>query len=122
MGWDDTGLPTERRVQNHFNVRVDLHVPYEPGIDVSQSPEKSKVPPRLVSRPNFIEFCHRVTADDERAFKDLFQRIGLSVDWREEYATIDARCRRIAQRSFLDLHAKGHVYSVTAAPVWERVF
>src|SRR3990172_2821228 len=30
MGWDDNGLPTERRVQNLFHVRCDPHAPYEP--------------------------------------------------------------------------------------------
>ena len=30
MGWDDNGLPTERRVQNHFGVRCDPSVPYDP--------------------------------------------------------------------------------------------
>src|SRR6266852_5245444 len=30
MGWDDNGLPTERRVQNHFGVRCDPSLPYEP--------------------------------------------------------------------------------------------
>src|SRR5438128_1547179 len=29
MGWDDNGLPTERRVQNHFGVLCDPSLPYE---------------------------------------------------------------------------------------------
>ena len=28
MGWDDNGLPTERRVQNYYGVRVDPTLPY----------------------------------------------------------------------------------------------
>ena len=28
MGWDDNGLPTERRVQNFFGVRCDPSLPY----------------------------------------------------------------------------------------------
>ncbi len=28
MGWDDNGLPTERRVQNYFGVRCDPSQPY----------------------------------------------------------------------------------------------
>src|SRR5688500_13038914 len=31
MGWDDNGLPTERRVQTYFGVRCDPSLPYEPG-------------------------------------------------------------------------------------------
>ena len=28
MGWDDNGLPTERRVENYFGVRCDPSLPY----------------------------------------------------------------------------------------------
>ncbi len=28
MGWDDNGLPTERRVQNYYGVRCDPSLPY----------------------------------------------------------------------------------------------
>ena len=28
MGWDDNGLPTERRVQNYYGVRGDASLPY----------------------------------------------------------------------------------------------
>src|SRR6266496_1946816 len=34
MGWDDNGLPTERRVQNHFGVRCDPSLPYEQNLTV----------------------------------------------------------------------------------------
>ena len=30
MGWDDNGLPTERRVQNHYGVRCEPAMPYDP--------------------------------------------------------------------------------------------
>src|SRR3978361_1770449 len=29
MGWDDNGLPTERRVQNYYGVRCDPSLPYD---------------------------------------------------------------------------------------------
>ena len=32
MGWDDNGLPTERRVQNYFGVRCDPSLPYDAGL------------------------------------------------------------------------------------------
>ncbi|MGH9078249.1 MAG: class I tRNA ligase family protein, partial [Acidimicrobiales bacterium] len=32
MGWDDNGLPTERRVQNYFNVRCDPSLPWVEGL------------------------------------------------------------------------------------------
>ena len=100
MGWDDNGLPTERRVQNYFNVRCDPTVPYRP----SHRPAPGRQgPPELVSRLNFIELCEQLTAQDEVVFKDLFRRLGLSVDWSQEYATINTHCRRLSQLSFLRL-------------------
>ncbi len=129
MGWDDNGLPTERRVQNYFNVRAEPGAPYIPGLKVTPVHERDGAqgkrqdePSLVVSRQNFIELCHRVTALDEVVYRDLFQRLGLSVDWREEYATIDDRCRRIAQRSFLDLWQKGHVYQVESPTMWDVDF
>jgi len=127
MGWDDNGLPTERRVQNYFNVRVDVKQPYEAGLTLppvaADGKGKDKLPPpRTVSRPNFIELCHEVTRTDEKAFMALWRRLALSVDWEEEYATIDDRCRKLAQLSFRDLYEKGHVYSVVAPTMWDVDF
>lgn len=122
MGWDDNGLPTERRVQNYFNVRCDPQLPHDPDLKVEPASGKKDEPPRVVSRRNFIELCGRVTAEDEVAFKELFQRLGHSIDWSEEYATIDRRSRAIAQRSFIDLHAKGHIYQVESPTMWDTDF
>jgi valyl-tRNA synthetase len=120
MGWDDNGLPTERRVQNLFHVRCDPAEPYQAELAIEPASAKvRKGRARLVSRRNFIELCQRVTDEDEQAFKDLWQRAGLSVDWREEYATIDEHCRRLSQLSFLDLHHKGHVYNSFAPTMWD---
>src|SRR6185436_12342344 len=124
--WDDNGLPTERRVQNHFHVRCDPKLPYQSGLALEPwtrpEAERKRTPPRVVSRRNFIELCHRVTAEDERAFEALFRRLGLSVDWTQTYATIDDRCRRLAQLSFLDLHERGHVYTLEAPTMWDVDF
>jgi valyl-tRNA synthetase len=123
MGWDDNGLPTERRVQNYFHVRCDARGPYEPGLRIEPATAaRLKEPPRIVSRRNFIELCLELTQKDEEAFKTLWRRIGLSVDWTQEYSTIDARCRRLAQRSFRDLWEKGHVYQVEAPTMWDVDF
>jgi len=123
MGWDDNGLPTERRVQNYFHVRCDPHLPYEPGLKLEPaSAQQLKERPRTVSRPNFIELCFQVTREDEKAFMGLWRRIGLSVDWTQEYATIDDHCRAIAQHSFLDLFRKGHVYNLEAPTMWDVDF
>jgi valyl-tRNA synthetase len=123
MGWDDNGLPTERRVQNYFHVRCDPNTPYEEGLKLEQASAKvRKKAPRLVSRPNFIEACFDLIAEDEEAFRELWRRLGLSVDWRQEYQTIDDHCRRTAQASFLDLWEKGLVYTSDAPTMWDVDF
>lgn len=120
MGWDDNGLPTERRVQNYFHVRCEPQVPYEPGlklVEASDAQRKERAKP--VSRKNFIELCHQLTEQDEQAFHALFARLGLSVDWRQTYTTINDHCRRIAQASFLDLFSKGLAYQTWAPTMWD---
>ncbi len=120
LGWDDNGLPTERRVENYYHVRCDPRLPYEAGLEVGEANAKRrKERPRGISRQNFIELCEELTAKDETAFRELWSRAGLSVDWRQEYQTIDEHCRRTAQRSFLDLHAKGHVFLAEAPFMWD---
>ena len=123
MGWDDNGLPTERRVQNYFHVRCEPGLPYEPGLELPMATARTfKSPPRAVSRRNFIELCALVTAEDEKAFMQVWQTIGLSVDWHEEYATIGEASRHLAQYSFLDLHRKGHLYTAEAPTMWDVDF
>ena len=123
MGWDDNGLPTERRVQNFYHVRCEPSVPYERGLTLPPAADAAhKAPARKVSRANFIELCLALTAEDEKAFKALWQRLGLSVDWSLEYSTINEHSRRMAQLSFLDLFRKGHVYNVEAPTLWDVDF
>jgi valyl-tRNA synthetase len=121
MGWDDNGLPTERRVQNHFGVRCDPSLPFDPNFD-PDALERSNGEPVAVSRPNFVELCGRLTAEDERVFEDLFRRLALSVDWSMTYATIDERSRRASQRAFLRLLARGLTYQVEAPTMWDVDF
>ncbi len=119
MGWDDNGLPTERRVQNYFGVRCDPSLPYDPAFRPPEKPGKQPVP---VSRPNFIELCTRLTAEDEKAFEHLWRHLGLSVDWSMTYATIDRRAQRISQLSFLRLLGRGHAYQLEAPTLWDVDF
>jgi valyl-tRNA synthetase len=123
MGWDDNGLPTERRVQNYFHVRCDPDTPYEPELELEEASAKvRKKPARLISRPNFIEACYSLIDADEEHFKVLWRRLGLSVDWTQEYQTIDDHCRGVAQRSFRDLYDKGLVYTSEAPTMWDVDF
>ncbi|MFK7895933.1 MAG: valine--tRNA ligase [Myxococcota bacterium] len=123
MGWDDNGLPTERRVQNYYHVRCDPNTPYEEGLKLEQASSKvRKKPARLISRPNFIEACFDLIKEDEEAFSETWHRLGLSVDWRQQYQTIDDHSRRMAQRSFLDLWEKNEVYTSDAPTMWDVDF
>ena len=120
MGWDDNGLPTERRVQNFYGVRCDPSLPYDP---IFQPPESQKnKQPIAISRPNFIELCNRLTAEDEKAFEHLWRHLGLSVDWSTTYATIDKRAQRVSQTSFLHLLKKGIAYQLEAPTLWDVDF
>jgi valyl-tRNA synthetase len=119
MGWDDNGLPTERRVQNFFGVRCDPSLPYDPDF---VPPEKPPSPPTAVSRPNFVELCERLTAEDEKAFEALYRRLGLSVDWTTTYTTIGERAQRVSQRAFLHLLEKGLTYQAEAPTLWDVDF
>jgi valyl-tRNA synthetase len=119
MGWDDNGLPTERRVQNYFGVRCDPTRPYDPGFTPPARPGPDPVP---VSRRTFIALCGRLTAQDERAFEALWRRLGLSVDWTLTYQTIGATARRVAQRAFLRSLARGEAYLAEAPTLWDVSF
>jgi len=121
MGWDDNGLPTERRVQNHFGVGCDASLPYDPDFTPPEAP-KSSDRPVAVSRPNFVELCHRLTATDEKAFEAVWRYLGLSVDWTMTYATIDERSQRASQRGFLRLVDQGIAYQSEAPTLWDVDF
>jgi valyl-tRNA synthetase len=125
MGWDDNGLPTERRVQNVYGVRCDPALPYDPTVTVEEAdglPDKPFDPPRSVSRRNFVEFCTALTAIDETAFEQLWRRVGLSVDWSYTYTTIGADARTAAQRAFLRELARGEAYLADAPTLWDVTF
>jgi valyl-tRNA synthetase len=119
MGWDDNGLPTERRVQNYFGVRCDPSLPYDAAFTPPDAPPK---PPLSVSRPNFIELCVRLTLEDEKAFENLWRYLGLSVDWSMTYATIGKHAQRVSQLMFLRLLDRGLAYQLEAPTLWDVDF
>ncbi len=120
MGWDDNGLPTERRVQNHFGVRCDPSVPYDAAFEPPQEP--SEKDPVAISRPNFVELCLRLTESDEQVFESLWRTLGLSVDWSMTYTTIGRLAQRVSQRSFLGLLGRGGAYQLEAPTLWDVDF
>ena len=126
MGWDDNGLPTERRVQNYYGVRCDPSLPYEPdfappieGGSNSSTKAADQVP---ISRRNFIELCETLTFEDEKQFEDVWRKLGLSVDWGQTYRTIGDDAQRAAQRAFLRNLARGEAYQAEAPTLWDITF
>jgi valyl-tRNA synthetase len=119
MGWDDNGLPTERRVQNFYGVLCDPTLPYDPDFVVPEKPAEKKI---SISRQNFVELCQLLTAIDEVAFKNLWRQLGVSVDWDFEYTTISPTSRAVSQRAFLENLARDEVYSSVAPTLWDIDF
>lgn len=95
MGYDDNGLPTERLVEQRENITASE-----------------------IGRSAFIERCLAVSEEAEKDYEALWQRLGLSIDWRYSYRTIDDLSRRTAQWSFLDLYKKGLAYRRQAPSIW----
>ncbi|HRW09598.1 MAG TPA: valine--tRNA ligase, partial [Caldilineaceae bacterium] len=95
MGFDDNGLPTERLVERQLGKRA-----------------------TEIGRAAFTAACLARSEESEKEYRTLWQRLGLSVDWRYTYRTIEERSRRIAQWSFLDLHRKGLIYRQEAPTLW----
>jgi valyl-tRNA synthetase len=119
MGWDDNGLPTERRVQNYYGVRCDPSLPFDPSFTPPAEPGKDQVP---IARKNFVELCEKLTVEDEVVFEQLFRRLGLSIDWALTYQTIDKRSQRVSQLAFLRNLARGEAYQSEAPTLWDVTF
>ncbi len=126
MGWDDNGLPTERRVQNYYGVRCDPTLPYTPdfappyeGGDNKSSKAADQVP---ISRRNFIELCEELTVEDEKQFEAVWRALGLSVDWTQTYRTIGDDARAASQKAFLRNLARGEAYQADAPTLWDITF
>lgn len=122
LGWDDNGLPTERRVQNYYGVRCDPTKPYDPDYTPPEKPAKNQRDWDMISRRNFIELCETLTVEDEKIFEDLFTTLGLSVDWRQTYRTIDDHSRTASQRAFLRDVRSGNAYTAEAPTLWDVTF
>ena len=122
MGWDDNGLPTERRVQNFYGVRCDPKFAYVEGYRPPATPAKNQRDWDVISRKNFIELCEELAVEDEKVFEHLFQTLGLSVDWALTYRTIDDHSRAVSQRGFLENLNAGDAYMAEAPTLWDVTF
>ncbi len=120
MGWDDNGLPTERRVQNYYGVRCDPSLPYDSDFTPPEKPDPKRQVP--ISRPNFIELCEQLVPEDEQKFEALWRTLGLSVDWAQHYTTIGPKAQKVSQAAFLRNFARGEAYLQEAPTLWDVTF
>ncbi len=95
MGFDDNGLPTERLVEKRLGIT-----------------------PAQIGRAAFIQKCLQVSEEAEKDYRELWERLGLSIDWRYSYRTIDKESRQLAQYSFIDLFNKDLIYRQQAPAIW----
>ena len=126
MGWDDNGLPTERRVQNFYGVRCDPTLAYQKdfvppfeGGDGKSSKAADQIP---ISRRNFIELCEKLTLEDEKHFEALWRQLGLSIDWSQTYQTISPDAQAVSQKAFLNNLSRGEAYQAMAPTLWDVTF
>ncbi|MEO6201053.1 MAG: valine--tRNA ligase [Cryobacterium sp.] len=126
MGWDDNGLPTERRVQNYYGVRCDPSLPHDPDFvapfEGGDGKSIKAADQKPVSRRNFIELCERLTLEDEKQFEALWRTLGLSVDWTQTYRTIGREALFTSQLAFLGNVERGEAYQAMAPTLWDITF
>ncbi|MGV9768186.1 valine--tRNA ligase [Microbacterium sp. NPDC003461] len=125
IGWDDNGLPTERRVQNYYGVRCDPSLPYDPDFTPPFEGNAKSLKPAdqvPISRRNFIELCETLTVEDEKTFESLWRQLGLSVDWTQTYRTISDDTIRTSQLAFLRNYERGEAYQALAPTLWDVDF
>ena len=119
IGWDDNGLPSEKRVQNFYGVRGDTSVAYDPEFAPPAKPGKQEIP---IARRNFLDLCEILTVEDEKAFEQVFRTLGSSFDWNLQYRTIDDDSQAVSQRAFLANYARGEAYNQEAPTLWDVSF
>ncbi len=120
MGWDDNGLPTERRVQHYYGVRCDPSLPYEADFTPPEKPDPKRQ--ISISRPNFVELCEELVELDEQVFEQIWRTLGLSVDWQQTYTTIGPKAQKVSQTAFLRNFARGEAYLQEAPTLWDVTF
>ena len=95
FGFDDNGLPTERLVEKDEKIRA------------NQMP-----------RSEFRQKCMRTIEKYEGEFKELWKRLGFSVDWNLQYQTISDLSQKISQKSFIELAKQGKAYMKESPVLW----
>lgn len=95
FGTDDNGLPTEKLVE-----------------------KLKKVNSKAMTRQEFIELCEATIKEIKPDFILDWKKIGVSAEFQNSYSTIEPRCIKTAQKSFIDLYKKGRIYQEESPVSW----
>ncbi len=95
FGFDDNGLPTERLVERDEGIIA-----------------------RNLPRSEFVKKCISTTEKYEKEFRDLWEKLGFSVDWSLQYETINPMVQKISQKSFIRLLSEGKAYMKESPVLW----
>lgn len=98
MGFDNNGLPTERLVEKEY-----------------------KIAAHNSDNKEFLRHCQDISKKNIKEFKELFNNIGLSVDWDLQYDTCNERCQYVSQKSFIELYNKGLIYRKESPVFWDPI-
>jgi valyl-tRNA synthetase len=94
-GWDCHGLPTEVKVE-------ELN-----GITKSQ-----------VSREEFRQMCVDLTTNNIERMRKSLRRLGFSIDWSNEYITMEPSYFGKTQASFVQMYENGKIYQQNHPVNW----
>ena len=95
FGTDDNGLATERLVEKLKGIKA-----------------------RDMKRDDFIKLCLETIKELRKEYIADVKRVGISCDFNIFYSTIDDHCRKISQRSFIDLYEQNREYQKEAPTIW----
>lgn len=95
FGFDDNGLPTERLVERDENIRANT-----------------------LPRSEFRSKCIQTIIKYEDEFKNLWKRLGFSVDWNLQYQTVSDLSQKISQKSFIELAKRNKAYIKESPVLW----
>ncbi|MCJ7443829.1 MAG: valine--tRNA ligase [Methanotrichaceae archaeon] len=95
QGWDCHGLPTEVKVEEIHNITKNE-----------------------VSREEFRRLCEEMTEAAIERFRKSIIRLGISIDWSNEYVTMRPEYYVLTQRSFVQMYNKHLVYRADHPVNW----
>ena len=87
QGWDCHGLPTEVKVETTYNVT------------------KNQIP-----RYEFRGLCESLTRENIALMKGTMQRLAFSIDWSQEFVTMDPTYFEKTQKSFVRMYRGDRIY------------